>query len=69
MSEENFPMQQTHAELGSTLLIQAAKFFRSIAEQNPELAAQMQQNAQTFEQVAQLLKDDPTGVIDLSEEP
>jgi type II secretory pathway component PulJ len=61
-------LKQTHAQLGATLLVQAAKFFRSIGEQNPALAEQMGQNAQTFEQVAQMLETDPMGEVEMMAE-
>lgn len=54
----------THAQLAAKLLKDAAVFFRSIGEQNPPLQVQMQENADVFEQVAQLLEINPTGVIE-----
>jgi hypothetical protein len=54
----------THAQLAARLLRDAASFFRTIGEQNPPLAEQMKDNATVFEQVAQLVESDPTGVID-----
>ena len=54
----------THAELASRLLRDAAQFFRTVGEQNEPLRVQMTENASVFEQVADLLELDPTGVID-----
>jgi len=54
----------THAALAAKLLKDAAAFFRTIGEQNPPLAIQMEENASVFEQVADLVAQNPTGVID-----
>lgn len=53
----------THAQLAAKLLRDAASFFRTIGEQNPPLQTQMDENANVFEQVADLTENDPTGVI------
>ena len=58
----------THADLGAKLLRDAALFFRGVAEQNPSMKEQMEENADVFEQVAELLEIDPLGKIDLEEE-
>lgn len=54
----------SHAQLAAKLLKDAAVFFRTIGEQNPPLKIQMEENANVFEQVAGLVEEDPTGVID-----
>lgn len=54
----------TYAQLSAKLLRDAATFFRTIGEQNPPLKIQMDENARVFEQVAGLVEQDPTGVID-----
>ena len=54
----------SHAELAAKLLRDAATFFKTIAEQNPPLKEQMDENASVFEQVADLVEEDPTGVIE-----
>lgn len=54
----------THAQLASKMLRDAAVFFRTIGEQNQPLKIQMDENARVFEQVADLVEHDPTGVID-----
>lgn len=56
----------THAQLGAKLLRDAAVFFRTIGEQNPPLQIQMNENANIFEQVADLVDQDPAGIIDES---
>jgi hypothetical protein len=53
----------THANLAARLLRDAAKFFRTIGEQNPALKPQMNENATVFEQVAALVEHDPTGSV------
>lgn len=53
----------THAHLAGRLLRDAAKFFRTLGEQNPPLKPQMEENATVFEQVAELVEQDPTGAI------
>jgi len=58
----------THAELASKLLRDAAGFFRNVGEQNPPLKEQMDDNADVYEQVANLVEADPTGELDTSEE-
>lgn len=54
----------SHAELAAKLLRDAAAFFKTIAEQNPPLKDQMAENADVFEQVADLVEQDPTGQIE-----
>lgn len=54
----------THAQLASQLLHDAATFFRTIAEQNEPLRAQMMENAAVFDEVAMLVEKDPTGEIE-----
>ncbi len=52
-----------HNELAAKLLRDAAAFFKTIAQQNPPLKEQMDENADVFEQVADLVETDPTGEI------
>jgi len=54
----------THAQLAARLLNDAAQFFRTIGEQNAPLAAQMEENANVFEQVAVLVEHDPNGELE-----
>lgn len=53
----------THAELAAQLLRDAALLMRTLGQQNPDLAAQMQENSDVFEQVATLVENDPTGTL------
>ena len=55
----------THAEIASNLLRNAATFFRDIGVQNPDLAEQMEVNANTYVVVADLLDKDPNGEMAL----
>ena len=54
----------SHSELAAKLLRDAAAFFKTIAEQNPPLKDQMAENADVFEQVADLVENDPNGQIE-----
>lgn len=51
----------TNAQVAATLLRNAAKFFRDIGSTTPQITRQMEQNARTYEIVAQWMEDDPTG--------
>ena len=53
----------THAQLAARLLRDAALLMRTIGEQNPALDPQMRENADVFEQVAELVEKDPTGSL------
>lgn len=53
----------THAELAGKLLIDAAGFFKTLAEQNPDIQAEMTENAGVFEQMAALITQEPRGNI------
>lgn len=53
----------THAELAGRLLRDAAKFFRTVGDQNTSLKPQMEENATVFEQVATLVEQDPAGSV------
>ncbi len=53
----------THAQLAGKLLADAATFFRTLASQNEELKDQMTENANVFDQMAQLVSQDPTGML------
>jgi hypothetical protein len=54
----------SHSELAAKLLRDAAAFFKTISEQNPPLKDQMDENADVFEQVADLVEKDPNGIIE-----
>lgn len=54
----------SHAELAAKLLRDAAAFFKTISEQNPPLKDQMDENADVFQQVANLVEKDPNGQIE-----
>jgi len=55
----------THVDLAAKLLKDAAIFFRNVGEQNAGLKGQMDDNADVYDQVAELLRTDPQGEIDL----
>jgi rhodanese-related sulfurtransferase len=52
---------QTNAEMGAKLLREAAKFFRDLGAGNAKLKAQMDENAQVYDDMADLLEKDPLG--------
>lgn len=53
----------THAELASKLLTDAAGFFRDLGGQNADLKPQMDENATVFDQLSNLITQDPQGVL------
>lgn len=57
----------THAQLASKLLRDAANFFRNVGEQNPPLKDQMSDNADVYDQVAQLVETNPNGELDVQD--
>ncbi len=54
----------THAELTGRLLKDAAGFFRTLAEQNEPIREQMAENATVYEQIGDLVSEDPEGILD-----
>ncbi len=58
----------THAQLAAKLLRDAAVFFRNVGDQNEPLKDQMYDNATVYEQVADLVENDPAGELDFAEE-
>lgn len=55
---------QTYAEVASDLLNEAAVFFMRLTESNAEIKDQMEQNAGTYRQMAQLIKESPEGKVE-----
>lgn len=53
-------MATTIAHVGSDMLRAAAKFFRAVGRENEPLADQMERNAKAYEDVANLLEEDPS---------
>ncbi len=56
----------THVELAAKLLREAATLFRSLAGPDPEMAQRLDDFAQVYEQVADLVELDPAGEVDVS---
>ncbi len=54
----------SHSELAGRLLVDAAGFFRSLADQNEPIKEQMEENANVYEQLGKLVSDDPLGILD-----
>jgi hypothetical protein len=57
----------THAELAAKLLREAATMFRSLGAPDPELGERLNEFASIYEQVADLVEQDPTGLLQLAE--
>lgn len=58
----------THSELAAKLLRNAAQFFRDVGGQNGAIKEQMEVNARTYDTVADLVEQNPSGEIDMPEE-
>lgn len=58
----------TYAQLGAKLLRDAAIFFRNVGAQNEPLKEQMDDNATVYEQVADLLEQNPHGTLELGDD-
>ncbi len=58
----------TYSHLAAKLLRDAATFFRNVGAQNQPLKEQMDDNASVYEQVADLVENDPMGELDLGDE-
>jgi hypothetical protein len=59
----------TNAELAAKLLRNAGEFFRNIGSNTPQIQEQMEQNARTYDIVADWLEEDPTGEAPIASEP
>ena len=57
----------THAQLAARLLREAATIFRTLGAPDPELGGRLDEFASVYEQVADLLEHDPTGVLEPAE--
>lgn len=55
----------THAQLAARLLRDAAEFFGHLAKDNPDLADAMTENADIYNQVADLVETDPQGEMNM----
>ena len=53
----------THAQIAGRLLRDAAIFFRNVAAQNATLRERLSENADVYEQVAQLVETEPLGEL------
>ena len=54
----------SHGELAGKLLIDAATFFTTLAEQNEPIKDQMLENANVYKQIGDLVLKDPMGILD-----
>ncbi len=53
-----------HSELAGKLLKDAATFFVTLAEQNEPIKEQMLENANVYNQIGDLVMQDPLGILD-----
>jgi hypothetical protein len=53
----------TNAETAAILLRQAARFFRDVGGRHPAMEVKLAANADTYEQVADLVEKDPEGAV------
>ena len=53
-----------HGELAGKLLVDAATFFTTLAEQNEPIKEQMLENAKVYKQIGELVMKAPMGVLD-----
>lgn len=53
-----------YGELAAKLLHDAASFFRSLAEGNEPIREQMNENADVYTQIGDMVAQDPLGVLD-----
>ena len=51
----------TNAQVAAELLRHVATFLREVGTQNPAVADKMAANAKTYDQVADLIQNDPEG--------
>lgn len=54
----------TNAELAAKLLREAATIFRALGSPDPELGAKLDEFATVYEQVADLVEQNPMGVLE-----
>jgi len=59
----------TNAELAAKLLRNAGEFFRNIGANTPQIQEQMEQNARTYEVVANWVEEDPAGEAPIAPDP
>jgi len=57
-----------HTDLAVKLLRDAAGFYRNVGDQNKAMTEEMYDNAKVYEQVADLVEQDPTGFIEVEED-
>lgn len=54
----------SHAQMAAQLLTDAANFFRKLAAQNEHIKEQMEENANVYDQMAMLVRNNPRGILD-----
>jgi hypothetical protein len=53
----------THAQLAAKLLLESAKFYRAVANDNPQMRDNMESMASACDTVASLVVSDPNGEL------
>ena len=53
----------THAQLAARLLREAADIYRSLGAEDPELREKTEEFAELYDHVADLVEDDPQGIV------
>lgn len=56
-------MNMTYADIAAQALREAARFYRLVGEQNPEVSENLTRAASAFEAIADQLDIDPEGAI------
>ncbi len=56
----------TNAELAAKLLREAATIFRTLGAPDPELGGRLDEFASVYDQVADLVEQNPSGVLELA---
>ncbi len=54
----------TYAEIAANLLVEASDLLIRLGQNNPEVDQQMQENAATFQKMAMLIRQDPSGSLE-----
>jgi len=55
---------QSHGEMAGQLMKDAGNFFRALGEQNEPIKEQMDQNAEVYDHIAELVSNDPLGEME-----
>jgi hypothetical protein len=62
-ADEQETEMTTHAQLAARLLREAAHIYRTLGAEDPELREKTEEFAELYDQVADLVEDDPQGIV------